>query len=88
LCARVKAREKAREKAGSPRFQGAHRYARVTDQQCGNQFGNQCGNGATLDGVDHRFLVLCKSGRVAVRWARPMAGTPKTVTISREAAGW
>jgi putative transposase len=32
--------------------------------------------------------VLSKIGRIAVRWSRPIAGTPKTVTISREADGW
>jgi putative transposase len=31
---------------------------------------------------------VSKIGRIAVRWSRPMAGTPKTVTISREADGW
>jgi putative transposase len=33
-------------------------------------------------------LVLSKIGRIAVRWSRPIEGTPKTVTISREADGW
>jgi putative transposase len=42
-------------------------------------------NGATLD---NGFLVLSKIGRIAVRWSRPLEGTPKTVTISREADGW
>ncbi len=32
--------------------------------------------------------MLSKIGRVAVRWSRPLEGTPKTVTISREADGW
>jgi putative transposase len=32
--------------------------------------------------------VLSKIGRVALRWSRPLEGTPKTVTISREADGW
>jgi putative transposase len=32
--------------------------------------------------------VLSKIGRIAVRWSRPLEGTPKTVTISREADGW
>src|SRR5262249_48214069 len=27
-------------------------------------------------------------GRIAVRWSPPIEGTPKTVTISREADGW
>jgi hypothetical protein len=34
------------------------------------------------------LLVLAKIGRVAVRWSRPLEGTPKTVTISQEADGW
>jgi putative transposase len=38
--------------------------------------------------VEDRCLVLSKIGRVAVRWSRPLEGTPKTVTISREANGW
>ena len=33
-------------------------------------------------------MVLSKIGRIAVRWSRPIQGTPKTVTISREADGW
>ena len=32
--------------------------------------------------------MLSKIGRVAVRWSRPLEGTPKTGTISREADGW
>ena len=43
------------------------------------------GNGATLA---NGFLVLSKIGRIAVRWSRPLEGTPKTVTISQEADGW
>ena len=27
-------------------------------------------------------------GALRVRWSRPLEGTPKTVTISREADGW
>jgi putative transposase len=38
--------------------------------------------------LDDGFLVLSKIGRLAVRWSRPIEGTPKTVTISREADGW
>jgi putative transposase len=33
-------------------------------------------------------LVLSKIGRIALRWSRPLDGTPKTVTISCEADGW
>jgi putative transposase len=38
--------------------------------------------------LDNGFLVPSKIGRIAVRWSRPLQGTPKTVTISREADGW
>jgi putative transposase len=62
---------------GYPRFQGAIRYNSFTSKQFGN--------GATLD---NGFLVLSKIGRIAVRWPRPLEGTPKTVTVSREADGW
>jgi putative transposase len=67
----------AGEKPGFPRFHGANRYNSFTYKQFGN--------GATLD---NGFLVLSKIGRIALRWSRPMEGTPKTVTISREADGW
>src|SRR5262249_50904248 len=70
-------RVKAGETAGYPRFQGAERYNSFTYKQFGN--------GTTLD---NGFLVLSKVGRLAVRWSRPLEGTPKTVTISREADGW
>jgi putative transposase len=62
---------------GYPRYQGANRYNSFTFKQFGN--------GANLD---NGFLVVSKIGRLAVRWSRPMEGTPKTVTISREADGW
>ncbi len=32
--------------------------------------------------------MLSKIGRIAVRWSRPIEGTIKTVTISKEADGW
>jgi transposase len=32
--------------------------------------------------------VLATRGRIAVRWSRPLAGTPTTVTGSRAADGW
>jgi putative transposase len=70
-------RVRAGETPGYPRFHGANRDDSFTYKQFGN--------GATLD---NGFLVLSKIGRIAVRWSRPMAGTPKTVTISREADGW
>jgi putative transposase len=70
-------RVKAGQTPGFPRFQGCHRYHSFTYKEYGN--------GARLD---NGFLVLSKIGRVAVRWSRPIEGTPKTVTISREADGW
>jgi putative transposase len=70
-------RVKAGQTPGFPRFQGANRYHSFTYKEYGN--GVQLDNG---------FLVLSKIGRVAVRWSRPLAGKPKTVTISREADGW
>jgi putative transposase len=71
------ARVKAGETAGYPRFHGSDRYNSFTYKQFSN--------GAMLD---NGFLVLSKIGRIAVRWSRPLEGTPKTVTISREANGW
>jgi putative transposase len=65
------------EKAGFPRYQGRDRWHSFTFKEFGN--------GATLD---NGFLVLSKIGRIAVRWSRPLGGTPKTITISREADGW
>ncbi|HEV2580098.1 MAG TPA: transposase [Ktedonobacteraceae bacterium] len=70
-------RVRAGETPGYPRFHGANRYSSFTYKQFGN--------GATLD---KGFLVLSKIGRLAIRWSRPLEGTPKTVTISREADGW
>ena len=70
-------RVRAGQKPGFPRFQGRNRYNSFTYKQFGN--------GATLD---NGFLVLSKIRRIAVRWSRPLEGTPKTVTISREADGW
>ena len=63
--------------AGYPRFTGGKRYSSFTDKQFGD--------GAALD---NGFLVLSKIGRIAVRWSRPIEGSPMTVTICREADGW
>jgi putative transposase len=65
------------ETPGYPRFQGQSRYHSFTYPQYGN--------GAMLDGG---ILSLSKIGRIRVRIHRPLQGTPKTVTISREADGW
>jgi putative transposase len=72
-------RMKAGETPGYPRFQGRDRYNSFTYPQVGEHGRARLDNG---------FLVLSKIGRIAVRWSRPLEGTPKTVTISREADGW
>jgi putative transposase len=72
-------RVRAGEKPGYPRFQGANRYNSFTYPQVGEHGGARLDNG---------FLVLSRIGRMAVRWSRPLEGTPKTVTIVREADGW
>jgi putative transposase len=65
------------EKPGFPRFHGKSRYHSFTYKEYGN--------GARLD---NGSLVLAKIGRIAVRWSRPVEGSIKTVTISKEADGW
>ena len=72
-------RAQAGETAGYPRFQGRTRYHSFTYPQVGE---HGCAR------LDNGFLVLSKIGRVAVRWSRPLEGTPKTVTLSKEADGW
>jgi putative transposase len=65
------------EKAGFPRFKGRNRFHSFTLKEYSN--------GAQLD---NGFLVLSKIGRIRVHWSRPLEGTPKTVTVSKEADGW
>src|SRR5260370_4479284 len=65
------------EQPGFPRFHGRDRYHSFTYKEYGN--------GARLD---NGFLVLSKIGRIAVPWSRPIEGTPKTVTLSKEADRW
>ena len=65
------------EKPGYPRFQGRNRWHSFTYKEFGN--------GARLD---NGYLVLSKIGRIAVHWSRPIEGTIKTVTITKEADGW
>jgi putative transposase len=65
------------EKAGFPRFKGRDRWRSFSFKEYGN--------GARLD---NGSLVLSKIGRLAVHWSRPLGGTPKTVTITKEADGW
>ncbi len=70
-------RVRAGQAPGFPRFQGRGRF---------NSFAyKEYGNGRTLD---NGFVVLSKIGRIAMRWSRPLEGTPKTVTIVHEADGW
>jgi putative transposase len=64
---------------GYPRFHCRDRYNSFTYPQVGDHGGAR---------LDDSFLVLSKIGRIAARWSRPLEGTPKTVTISREADGW
>jgi putative transposase len=70
-------RVKRGEKAGLPRFKGQNRWHSFTFKEYGN--------GARLD---NGYLILAKIGRIKVHWSRPLEGTPKTVTISKEADGW
>jgi putative transposase len=65
------------EKAGFPRFKSRNRYHSFTFKEYGN--------GAQLD---NGFLVLSKIGRISVHWSRPIEGTPKTITVTKEADGW
>jgi len=72
-------RVKAGAHPGHPRFQGKNRYTSFTYPQVGEH------GGAALDGG---MLSLSKIGRIPIRLHRPLQGTPKTVTVSREADGW
>jgi putative transposase len=72
-------RVQAGARPGYPRFQGKDRYNSFTYPQVGVH------GGAALDGG---MLRLSKIGRIRLRLHRPLAGTPKTVTIRREADGW
>jgi putative transposase len=76
-------RVKAGQKAGYPCFRGAARYTSFTYKEYSN--------GVRVD--EHGRLVIAKIGALHVRWGtgprhRPLVGTPKTVTITREADGW
>ena len=72
-------RVKEGETPGYPRFQGRDRYHSFTYPQVGEH------GGVALDGG---ILSLSKIGRIPIRLHRPLEGTPKTVTISREVDGW
>lgn len=72
-------RVKNGEKPGYPRFKSRSRFHSFTFPQVGPHGCAQIDNGE---------LVLSKIGRVAVRWSRPLEGTPKTITIIEEPDGW
>ena len=71
-------RLRAGEQPGYPRFQGTDRYNSFTYPQMGAH------GGVALDGG---MLTLSKIGRIRLRLHRPLHGTPKSVTIRREADG-
>jgi putative transposase len=75
-------RLQAGARPGYPRFQGTDRYNSFPYPQVGAHNGH---GGAVLDGG---ILHLSKIGRIRLRLHRPLAGTPKTVTVTREADGW
>jgi putative transposase len=81
-CAAFFRRVQAGAHPGYPRFQDQDRYNSFTYPQMGGHGGH---GGAVLDGG---MLSLSKIGRIRLRLHRPLAGTPKTVTIRREADGW
>ena len=72
-------RVNAGEHPGYPHFQGTDRYDSFTSPQVGAH------GGAALDGG---VLTLATSGCLRLRRHRPLQGTIKTVTISKEADGW
>src|SRR5262249_35139421 len=73
FCRRVK----IGETPGYPPLRGGSRY---TSHIC-----RPFGNGVTRE---NGVLILSRIGRLMLRWFRPIAGAPKTVTISREEDGW
>jgi putative transposase len=81
-CAAFFRRVTAGERVGYPRFQGHDRYNSFPYPQMGGHGGH---GGAVVDG---EMLRLSKIGRIRIRLHRPLQGTPKTVTIRREADGW
>ena len=70
-------RVKAGEIAGYPRFKGRNRFATV-------EFASY-GDGCKLDGNRVYFQHI---GRVRVKLHRPIEGTIKTVSFTRQADGW
>ncbi len=73
---RLKERAKTGEKAGFPRYKGQNRYDSITYPQ----FSNGCR-------LDEKGLRLGKIGCLRIVQHRPLAGTPKSCTITRTATG-
>jgi putative transposase len=81
-CAAFFRRRQAGARPGYPRLQGTDRYTSFTYPQVGGHGGH---GGAVVDGS---MLTLSKLGRIRLWLHRPFHGTPKTITIRREADGW
>src|SRR5262249_12126792 len=73
----VLATDPGRPSSRLSRLQGRSRYHSFTSKESGH--------GARLD---TGLLVRSTMGRLAVRWSRPLEGTPKVVPISKQADGW
>jgi putative transposase len=80
-------RVQAGEKPGYPRFQGKRRYNSFTYPQLG-EHGGAALDDSVLSRAKIGHIRLAKIGRIRMRLHRPLEGTPKTVTIIREADGW
>ena len=72
-------RLRAGQTPGDPRVQGSARSTRCPCTPVGEPGGARGDTGV---------LVRSTIGRMAVRWSRPMEGTPTTVTVSSAAHGW
>ena len=71
------------EPPGDPRVPGAARSTSVAYTQLGTG-----ATLATLATLATGLVVRAQMGGMAVRWSRPLEGTPKTVSGSRAADGW
>ena len=78
-------RVQAGETPGYPRFHGRDRYDSFTYPQLGALGALGAHGGAALNGGIFSFSKL---GRIPIRLHRALEGTPKTITVSREADGW
>lgn len=78
-------RVKAGEKPGYPRFRSSRRYDSFTFPQVSRDAPLRAGGVALEDG---RLKVHGVPGTIKVKWHRPLAGIPKTVTFKREGSRW